>query len=288
MKPNLHPLAAAVALAAAFGALGTGCSRTDVPATPVATTTITTTAPATITTNTPVTTVTPQATASAPADTASTTTPSTTTDSASTATTAPVVTTAPSTDTIATTTAPVTTSSTTTTTPAPTTTPMAANTTTSAPGTTLGTKVDDTVITTKVKAALVKDQQIQALQIKVETRKGQVQLSGFADNQGQIDRAMTVAKGIEGVTGVDNAMSLKQGARTVGNKVDDGIVTAKVKSALLADSSVKALDIAVATNKGEVQLSGFVDNQAQIDQAIAVAKGVEGVQGVANKMTLKK
>ena len=156
------------------------------------------------------------------------------------------------------------------------------------PQTTVGTKIDDTVVTTKVKSALVADQEIKGLQFQVETRKGVVQLSGFADNQGQIDRAINVARSVEGVNGVENGVTLKAGKVTVGNKVDDGIVTAKVKSALLADPSVKALDIAVATSKGAVQLSGFVDNQAQIDQAILVAKGIEGVAGVESKMSIKQ
>lgn len=154
--------------------------------------------------------------------------------------------------------------------------------------TTVGTEIDDTLVTTKVKAALLNDQEIKGLGIKVETRKGTVQLSGFADNQAQIDRVISVARGVEGVAGVENGLSLKQGKVTVGNKVDDGIVTAKVKSALLSDPSVKAFDIAVATSKGEVQLSGFVDNQMQIDHAIEVARGVEGVQAVNNKMSVKK
>ena len=157
-----------------------------------------------------------------------------------------------------------------------------------APSTTVGTEIDDTVVTAKVKSALLGDQDVKGLGIKVETRKGTVQLSGFADSQVQVDRAVSVARGVEGVKGVENGMTLKDGKVTVGNKVDDGIVTAKVKSALLADPGVKGFDIAVATSKGEVQLSGFVDNQMQIDHAIEVARGVEGVQRVDNKMSLKK
>jgi hyperosmotically inducible periplasmic protein len=154
--------------------------------------------------------------------------------------------------------------------------------------TSVGTKIDDAVVTTKVKTALLGDEQVKGSAIKVETRKGTVQLSGFADNQAQIDRAVNVARGIEGVAGVENAISLRDGSTTVGTKVDDGIITGKVKSALVSDPSVKSLDIAVVTNKGQVQLSGFVDNQAQIDQAVQVARSVQGVTSVDNKMSLKK
>jgi len=48
------------------------------------------------------------------------------------------------------------------------------------------------------------------------------------------------------------------------------------------------MDIAVMTNKTEVQLSGFVNNQGQIDRAVEVARGVEGVTKVDNSMSVKK
>jgi hyperosmotically inducible protein len=83
-------------------------------------------------------------------------------------------------------------------------------------------------------------------------------------------------------------MGVKSSATTVGNKIDDGIVTTQVKAALLADADVKSSDIAVVTRKGEVQLSGFVDNQSQIDRAIEVARGIEGVRTVGNEMSVKK
>jgi len=158
----------------------------------------------------------------------------------------------------------------------------------SASPTTVGTELDDTVITTRVKSALLADQDIKGFDIKVETRKGMVLLSGFVDNQIQIDRVMSVTRIVEGVRDVENRMTLKDGTATVGNKLDDGIVTTKVKSALLADSSIKSAQIAVVTQKGEVQLSGFLDNQMQIDRAIAVAGAIEGVRNVVNEMSIKK
>jgi hyperosmotically inducible protein len=154
--------------------------------------------------------------------------------------------------------------------------------------TTVGTEIDDTVVTTKVKSALLADADIKSFDLKVETRTGAVQLSGFVDNQPQIERAITATQAVEGVKSIENRISLKDGQVTVGNTVDDGIITAKVKSALLADPNVKSFDIAVVTRKGGVQLSGFVDNQAQIDLAIELARKVEGVANVGNEMSIKK
>lgn len=70
--------------------------------------------------------------------------------------------------------------------------------------------------------------------------------------------------------------------------IDDTVITTKVKSALLADNEIKGTDINVETNKGEVMLSGFVNNQAQIDKAMKVANAIDGVKKVENKMSVKK
>lgn len=156
------------------------------------------------------------------------------------------------------------------------------------PSTTIGTEIDDSVVTSSVKSALLADPEIKSFDFKVETRKGEVLLSGFVDNLVQLERASATARAVSGVKSIQNNVSLKGASTTIGNKVDDTVVTAKVKAALLGDTSIKSLDIAVVTRKGEVQLSGFVNNQGQIDHAIEVTRAVEGVVGVINEMSIKK
>lgn len=154
--------------------------------------------------------------------------------------------------------------------------------------TTVGTEIDDSVITTRVKSALLADHDARSFDIQVETRKGQVQLSGFVDTRERMDKAVALVRQVDGVKGVDNGMTLKEGQATMGNAVDDGVITTRVKSALFADPEIKSFEIAVITRKGEVQLSGFIDSPAQIERAVAIVRGVEGVQSVTNEMTLKK
>jgi hyperosmotically inducible protein len=165
--------------------------------------------------------------------------------------------------------------------------PSVPRTESAAPSTSLGTTIDDTAITAKVKSAFVADPEVKSLDITVETRKGEVQLSGFVDNQAQVDRAVDIARRTQGVTDVQNKLALKTPG-TVGSAVDDTIITAKVKTALVRDDTVKALDISVRTNKGEVQLSGYVENETQVSRATEVARTVEGVKTVDNKMSLKR
>ena len=159
---------------------------------------------------------------------------------------------------------------------------------TAPPSTSVGTEIDDSVITAQVKSALIGDADIKSFDFKVETRKGEVQLSGFVDNQTQVDKAIVLARAVNGVKSIDNKVTLKGAATTIGNKVDDGVITASIKTALLADAQVKSFDIAVVTRKGDVQLSGFVDNQSQIDRAVEIARAVSGVNMVGNEMSIKK
>jgi osmotically-inducible protein OsmY len=72
-----------------------------------------------------------------------------------------------------------------------------------------GEVIDDSWITTKVKAAFVEDPMVSALNIKVETFKGVVQLSGFANNSTEVQRATEIARGIKGVKEVKNDVRLK-------------------------------------------------------------------------------
>lgn len=153
---------------------------------------------------------------------------------------------------------------------------------------TLGTQVDDTVITSGVKSALIADDLVKSLDLQVETRKGVVQLSGFVDTQAQIDQALALTRAVAGVTDVENGISLKGAPGTMGSAIDDTAVTTRVKSALLADPGIKSLDISVLTFKGEVQLTGFVNSQDQIEQAGKLAAAAEGVSGVKNELMIKK
>jgi osmotically-inducible protein OsmY len=67
----------------------------------------------------------------------------------------------------------------------------------------------DTAITTKVKAGLVKEPNLDSLGIHVETEKGVVMLSGFVNSKNEADKAVKVAKGVDGVTSVKSAIKVK-------------------------------------------------------------------------------
>ena len=72
-----------------------------------------------------------------------------------------------------------------------------------------GEYVDDTVITTKVKAAIFNEPTLKSAEINVETFKGVVQLSGFVSSAAAESKAVAVARGVAGVKSVKNDMRLK-------------------------------------------------------------------------------
>jgi len=72
-----------------------------------------------------------------------------------------------------------------------------------------GEYVDDSVITTKVKAELAGDDFFKSFQISVETYKGVVQLSGFVNSQQAVDKAGQIARSVSGVTSVKNNLIVK-------------------------------------------------------------------------------
>jgi hyperosmotically inducible periplasmic protein len=74
---------------------------------------------------------------------------------------------------------------------------------------------------------------------------------------------------------------------SVGEFVDDAVITAKVKSAFVEDKEVSALNVRVDTYKGVVQLSGFVSGARESWKAAQVARNVSGVKGVRNDLEVK-
>jgi osmotically-inducible protein OsmY len=81
--------------------------------------------------------------------------------------------------------------------------------TASAQSETPGQYLDDSIITTKVKAAIFDEPSLKTLQIEVETYKGTVQLSGFVDSAASVKQAEEVARKVEGVKSVKNALTVK-------------------------------------------------------------------------------
>lgn len=108
---------------------------------------------------------------------------------------------------------------------------------------------------------------------------GTAMMSGSALAESTMDKTQSAAESAG--QKVDSSMS------KVGGFMDDSSITAKVKAALVDHDSIKSTDISVKTDKKVVTLSGFVESQAQAEEAVKVAKGVEGVASVSDKLHVR-
>ena len=155
-----------------------------------------------------------------------------------------------------------------------------------------GETTDDTVLTGKVKAALIDSNAVKGHDVNVDTYRGVVQLNGFVDTQAEKTAATQAAQSVNGVKEVRNNLEVKstvvaETGRSAGQVIDDATITAKVKAGLIADETTKAYQINVDTNSGIVELGGFVDSAAAKNRASEVARGVNGVKEVRNDLEVK-
>lgn len=146
----------------------------------------------------------------------------------------------------------------------------------------------DTMLAAKVKTQLAKDDETKARQINVDVYRGQVQLSGYVTSPEHKAAATRVVTNVPGVLGVQNNLQIKGTERSAGAVIDDGLITAKVKAALIGDSRTKAHQIDVDTREGVVQLGGFVDSADAKAAASEVAETVSGVRTIHNRLEVKR
>jgi len=152
----------------------------------------------------------------------------------------------------------------------------------------VGNFMDDSSITAKVKAALVDADDIKSTDISVETEKNVVTLSGFVESQAQAEKAVAVAKKVEGVTSVSDKLHVRDGKeQSAKGYAGNTATTSEIKAKLLADDIVPSRKVKVETTDGVVQLSGTVDSKAQSDRAESIAKAIDGVKSVKNDLKVK-
>ena len=162
------------------------------------------------------------------------------------------------------------------------------------------TETSDSMITTKIKAELAGHKAVSAINTHVETADGIVTLSGTARSLAEKELAERYTRDVQGVKDVDNqiAVAAEQTGESAGaapaedrgagsrllDRVGDGSITSRVKSALGADRGTSSLDPTVETKNGAVVLYGTATSDAQKDLAEKLAKGVSGVKSVDNEL----
>lgn len=141
----------------------------------------------------------------------------------------------------------------------------------------------DQWVTGKVLSALVFTKEISGQKVEVDTKEGVVTLRGKTDFAEQRDLAAEQARGVEGVKDVVNLIEVK----TEDERRDEAI-TASVQAALVARPATRALRLSISTTDGVVTLDGPARSRAQQEFAEKAVRGVPGVRGVENKLTIEQ
>lgn len=150
--------------------------------------------------------------------------------------------------------------------------------------------MSDSAITTKVKSALSQEKEIKSGLIHVTTRKGVVSLDGSVVTKEQADKAIELAKGVDGVKDVHNNLKVKgdkDKLQDSKDKANDKVINTKAKSTLLSGIGAESRNIHVHTKGGVAHLTGAVSSKAVSDRAESLVKSVDGVTSVQNSLTVK-
>jgi hyperosmotically inducible protein len=98
----------------------------------------------------------------------------------------------------------------------------------------------------------------------------------------QINETMSHA-----ASAIESGAAASQALTQAGEAIGDGVITTKIKAALLTDPDVKGSQIGVDTRHGVVTLTGTVDKASGLDRAKRIAQDTEGVKSVDSQLVIK-
>jgi hyperosmotically inducible protein len=147
---------------------------------------------------------------------------------------------------------------------------------------TMGTMVDDSTVSSKVKIDLIAASEVKARHIDVDVLNGVVTLTGLVESTAEIKRAKEIALAVEGVKSVTNYLTV--GSKSMGQALDDKLIVGVINKNLIAEPNMKSLNIDVDSNNGVVTLTGIVSNTKLKNRALEIAWDTTGVVKVIDNL----
>jgi len=155
-------------------------------------------------------------------------------------------------------------------------------------------KAPDVVILSRLKAKFIADDRLNDTKINVDVSNGIVTLKGVVNTQQEAEAAKQIASQDPDVKGVESQLTIAQTAKPEDDVVDRGQeradntgTSAKVRAKLIADDMLNDTNIKVTSLNDAIVLEGTVKSRAQAQRATRLAREVQGVKRVVNKMTVK-
>jgi hyperosmotically inducible periplasmic protein len=156
-------------------------------------------------------------------------------------------------------------------------------------------KAKDAWIDGKAEASLLFNTHLNSFDINTDVKDGVVILTGKVDSRIDKKLAEELVAGIDGVSEVDNQLSVISmddedvaTEKPVSQELKDAKIATVVKSKLLMDSDISGLDIDVDVTKGHVKLKGSVESENARALAIEIAKNTSDVESVDDELTIEE
>lgn len=153
-----------------------------------------------------------------------------------------------------------------------------------------GDQLADSWLTTKIQAQYFADDDVKARFINVSTRDGVVTLKGRVDSDPAHEQAVQIAKNTDGVRQVNDQLVVGPAPSVAGPSasIDSNWITTQIQARYFADSAIDGRDIDVSTQNGIVTLSGRVDNEREKRQAVTIARDIDGVIRVDDRLAVQE
>lgn len=146
----------------------------------------------------------------------------------------------------------------------------------------IGKLIDDSVIAGKIKTKLISDEFVKARHIDVDVLKGVVYLIGVTESVSQKRMAADIARGVEGVRRVENQLVV--GKTSVGQMVDDSVLTSRIKAELIKAENVRSGNVDVDTINNVVTLTGIVRSVNEKTTILNIARRVAGNKTIVDNL----
>ncbi|MGH9349146.1 MAG: BON domain-containing protein, partial [Vicinamibacterales bacterium] len=156
--------------------------------------------------------------------------------------------------------------------------------------------VDDAQVTARVQSAFFLDDRIKMRRIDVKAHTGVVTLSGEVASEDERAQALRLARTTEGVQRIEDHLAVVTpspgaaeggaGATAPRPRVNDATLTTTIQARYFVDPMVKRSAIEVSAKDGVVQLQGTVPSEAARTQALSIARNIDGVVQVVDRLTV--
>ncbi len=148
----------------------------------------------------------------------------------------------------------------------------------------VGTMVDDSVISTSVKTKMVGDKFVKARHVDVDVLNGVVYLIGVVESDAQKQRAADIAGTVDGVRSVENQLVV--GQTSAGQALSNTILTSKIRTELIKDPDIRSTNVDVDTNTYSITLTGVVRTAYEKNRILTIARSFGENRDIVDNLTV--